>query len=294
MTVTTVALALRAATRRLAATSDTARLDAELLMAHVLGVTRSELLLRRMDQAAPAEFDALVDRRVGHEPVAYITGRQEFYGLDLAVTPAVLIPRADSETLIEAAREAFAGRAPPRCVLDLGTGSGALLLAALTVWPEAEGLGIERDPLACDLARSNAERVGVIVAPSGRDARRPGEGGQVRFLRRDWTSAGWREGLGQFDLVLANPPYVETAADLAPSVRDFEPAGALFAGGDGLDDYRRLVPELPHLLAPGGCAVLEIGATQAAAVSALGEQAGFQARVVPDLGGRPRAIVLAI
>ncbi|HQS97139.1 MAG TPA: peptide chain release factor N(5)-glutamine methyltransferase, partial [Novosphingobium sp.] len=135
-----VATSLRTAAERLSATSDTARLDAELLMAHALGCTRTDVLLRHMQAETPAVFAALVDRRLTHEPVAYITGSAEFYGLELTVSPAVLIPRGDTETLVEAAREAFAQRQPPRRILDLGTGSGALLLAALSLWPDAEGV----------------------------------------------------------------------------------------------------------------------------------------------------------
>lgn len=304
--MTSVAEALRDATARLAASSDTARLDAELLMAHALGVGRSELLLLNMQAEAPEAFAALVERRAGHEPVAYIVGRQEFYGLDFEVTPAVLIPRADSETLIEAAREAFAGCAPRR-VLDLGTGSGALLLTALTVWPNAEGMGLERDTNAIIVALRNAERTGVNVPPSGQEIAAilapPGVAltrgafgyvGRARFIQRDWHKRGWRDHLGQFDLILANPPYVEDDAALEASVRDWEPAGALFAGAEGLDDYRVLIPQLPALLSENGVAVLEIGATQAEAVAAIAGEAGFASEMRRDLGGRSRALVLRL
>lgn len=270
--------ALRAAAHVLAATSDTARLDAEVLMAHALGVSRSDLLLRHMASEAPEGFAALVERRTGHEPVAYIIGRQEFFGLDLAVSPAVLIPRGDTETLIEAAQAYFTGRAPRR-ILDLGTGSGALLLAALSLWPEAEGIGIERSPQALAVATGNAARLGM--------------GPRAAMIAGDWTQDGWAEALGTFDLVLANPPYVEDAADLAPSVQAHEPHSALFAGADGLDDYRLLVPQLPALLAPGGAAMVEIGAAQSGPVCALAEAAGMAAKVHLDLGGRTRVVEMA-
>ena len=270
-----VADILRAAAAKLAAVSDTPRLDAELLMAAALGTDRSELLLRRMSDRAPPGFAALLARRMAHEPVAHILGRQEFYGLELAITRDVLIPRADSETLIEAARAAFAGRAPAR-ILDLGTGSGALLLAALSLWPEAEAVGTDRSAAALAVARANAERLGF--AP--------------RLLERDWTQPGWADGLGAFDLILANPPYVEDAADLAPSVGRFEPAGALYAGPEGLEAYRALIPQLPALLAPGGVAVVEIGPTQAPAVAALAAAAGLDSTLHRDLAGRPRALEL--
>ncbi|MBB3859690.1 release factor glutamine methyltransferase [Novosphingobium hassiacum] len=272
----TVAQALRDATARLAATSDTARLDAEVLMAHALGCTRSDLLLRHMTGEVPPGFAALVERRLGHEPVAYITGSQEFYGLDLTVSPAVLIPRGDSETLIDAAREAFADATPQR-VLDLGTGSGALLLAAATLWPQAEAIGIERSPDALAVATANGRR----HAP------------HAQFIAGDWTLPNWSAALGRFDLVLANPPYVEDAADLAPSVRAHEPAQALFAGPDGLDDYRALIPQIPGLLSVCGIAMIEIGWTQTEAVIALAQAAGLTAKLHHDLGGRPRAIEMA-
>ena len=270
-----VSAAIRAAAEQLAATSDTARLDAELLMAHALGVTRPEMLLRHMGEPAPADFAALVARRAGQEPVVYITGEAEFYGLALAVSPAVLIPRADSETLIEAARRAFATRNPAR-ILDLGTGSACLLLAALSLWPGAEAVGVERSAEAVAVAQANAAR----HAP------------QARLIHGDWEQPGWAEGLGAFDLILANPPYVEADAPLSRDVAAHEPAGALFAGADGLADYRCLMPQLPALLAAGGVALVEIGHTQAAAVTALAASAGLTAALHRDLAGRPRALEL--
>ncbi len=295
----TIAEALRWAARRLAAVSDSARLDAEVLMAHAVGVTRSDLLLKHVGDASPARFAPLVERRERHEPVAYITGTQEFYGVDLEVSPAVLIPRADSETLIEAAREAFAKREPPRRILDLGTGSGALLLATMTLWPGAEGVGLDSSAAALSVAARNAQRranvldgtidTGLLDAPTQQAG-----GDLARFVRRDWNLPDWRESLGLFDLILANPPYVQTGAKLPRSVRDFEPAGALFAGMDGLNEYRRLIPQLGALLEPKGFAVLEIGATQASPVTALGHAAGFVTTVRADLAGRPRAVVLTI
>jgi release factor glutamine methyltransferase len=273
----TIAAALRAAAERLSATSDTARLDAELLMAHALRCSRTDLLLRHMQDEAPQTFAALVERRLTHEPVAYITGSAEFYGLDMAVTPAVLIPRGDTETLVEVARDAFAGKESPARILDLGTGSGALLLAALSLWPEAEGVAVERSVEALAVARANGAR----HAPS------------ARFIEGDWTCAGWADDLGRFDLVLSNPPYVEDEAELDRSVREHEPASALFAGPDGLDDYRILIPRLPALLADGGVAIVEIGWQQAEAVAALAVAAGMTARVHHDLAGRKRAVEMA-
>ncbi|KUR72208.1 protein-(glutamine-N5) methyltransferase, release factor-specific [Novosphingobium fuchskuhlense] len=276
--MTDLRTALREAAERLAATSDTARLDAELLLAHALGVSRNDLLLGRAQGEVPTQFEALIRRRIDHEPIAYILGTQPFCDLDLAVSPAVLIPRGDSETLIEVARAAREGR-PPACILDLGTGSGALLLAALSLWPEAEGIGLERSADARAIASRNATAHGLAA--------------RARIIAGDWTSAGWTDGLGRFDLILANPPYVEDNAELAPSVRAHEPAEALFAGPQGLDDYRRLIPAIPSLLAPGGTALFEIGHRQSAAVAALAETAGLTVKVHQDLAGRPRCVELA-
>jgi len=292
----TVGEAIRAAATRLAAISDSARLDAELLMAHAVGVSRSDMLLRALRDPEPANFAALVERRAAHEPVAYITGTAEFYGLTLAVTPATLIPRGDSETLIEAARETFANRPAPQRILDLGTGSGALLLAAMSVWHSADGMGLDQSAEALLIAIRNAQThantpiavVGNLKAelPAHRQDR-----GMARFIQRDWRKRGWRNHLGTFDLILCNPPYVESDAALDPQVRDHEPASALFAGPEGLDDYRVLIPQLGKLLVPGGVAIFEIGANQAASVSAIAVAAGFAAELRHDLAGRPRALV---
>jgi release factor glutamine methyltransferase len=266
--------AIRAAADRLAAASDTARLDAELLMAHALGLTRSAMLLRAMRDPAPEGFYPLVERRLGHEPVAYITGTGEFYGLTLAVTPATLIPRGDSETLIEAALE-IAGDSGR--VIDLGTGSGALLLALLANRAGWQGVGVDASAPALVVAAGNAAALGLAERSD--------------WLHRDWQAPGWADGLGRFDLILCNPPYVESDAALEPQVRDHEPASALFAGAEGLDDYRVLIPQLGKLLAPGGVAIFEIGANQAASVSAIAVAAGFAAELRHDLAGRPRALV---
>lgn len=270
----TIAQALRAAVESLAATSDTARLDAELLMAHALGVSRSELLLRHMAAPAPAAFMALIARRRRHEPVAHILGEQEFRGLVFAVTPDVLIPRSDSEVLVDVA---LAACPQARRVLDCGTGSGALLLAVLSELPAASGVGIDRSAAALAVARGNAARLGLAD--------------RAAMTLADWDRPDWADALGgPFDLILANPPYVEDAADIAASVRDHEPAGALFAGPEGLDAYGVLVPQLPALLAPSGIAVVEIGHTQADPVGAIARAAGLTARIHRDLGGRPRAL----
>jgi release factor glutamine methyltransferase len=271
----TVGQILRESAARLASTSDTGRLDAEVLMAHALGVSRSELLLRHMQAPVPDEFAALVARRLEHEPVAYITGAQEFFGLPLRVSPAVLIPRGDSETLVEAA---LAARPGARRVVDLGTGSGALLLAVLAQLPGAGGIGIDRSARALAVAAGNSAALGLAA--------------RTAFLQRDWRQAGWGAGLGGCDLVLANPPYVEEDAALAPSVRGHEPPSALFAGPEGLDDYRRLIPALAGLLAPGGAALVEIGAAQGQAVGRIAADAGLAVQLRRDLAGRDRVLEL--
>lgn len=273
----TVAEALREAARRLGEVSDTARLDAELLMAEALGISRSDLLLRRMADETPDGFEPLVARRLRHEPVAQILGRKEFYGREFRVGRAVLTPRADSETIIEAALEAVAA---PECILDLGTGSGALLLTLLAENPGAEGVGIDASAAALEVASANAKALDLA--------------GRTRMLRRDWNEPGWQNDLGQFDLIVANPPYVEETAELAASVRDYEPAEALYAGPEGLDDYRVLIPQLPTLLASDGAVVLEIGPTQADAVAEIAANVGFSSELRRDLANRPRALILRL
>lgn len=271
----TVALAIREAAEVLAGVSDTPRLDAELLTAHVLGTTRTKMLLHAMRDPVPAGIAGLILRRLKHEPVAYIIGRQDFFGREFAVEPGVLIPRFDSETTVAVA---LAACPAPRRVLDCGVGSGALLLTVLAERPGATGIGIDRSPKAVEIAGENAIALGIEADWSMKLA--------------DWSKPGWADDLGQFDLILTNPPYVEDAAELEPQVRDHEPAGALFAGAEGLDAYRVLIPQLPALLEAGGVAVVEIGATQADAVAALCKAAGFATTLHRDLADRPRALSL--
>lgn len=274
----TIAQALRDATLALGPTSSTARLDAELLMAAALGVSRSDLILRHMRDPVPAGFAPLMARRASHEPVAYILGATEFYGLPLIVSPAVLIPRGDSETMVDVARTCLSQR-PPARVLDCGTGSGALLLATLSLFPQAQGVGIDRSADALEIAGRNAQALGLSS--------------RVQLLERDWDQPGWAADLGRFDLILTNPPYVEDDAEIEPVVRDHEPAGALFAGPEGLDAYRILVPQLPTMLMPGGLALVEIGSRQAKDVAAIGQDAGFADILHHDLAGRPRIMAFS-
>lgn len=265
--------ALRAATIRLAHVSETPRLDAELLMAHALATTRDALILRHLDDPAPPAFADLVTRRLAHEPVAYITGIRDFWTISLHVAPGVLIPRPDSETLIEAAVDYFAGTPGPRSVLDLGTGSGALLLAALAQWRLATGIGIDASDAAIAIARDNAKRLGMAD--------------RAQILRGDWTGHG-----GPHDLILCNPPYIGTDEALPRDVMDWEPSSALFAGADGLDDYRRIAAVLRPQLAPGGVLCIEIGATQADSVGELFAARGFGVALAHDLAGRARCLIV--
>jgi len=272
--VSAVSRALNRAAQSLAATSDTPRLDAELLMAAAFGIGRDQLLLRPPPGPVPDGFEAMVERRKAREPVAYITGHREFWTIDLEVGPGALIPRPDSETLLVAAVEHFAGTPGPKRVLDLGTGPGTLLLAALDQWPAATGLGVDSSLDALAYAHRNARRLGLLD--------------RAGFANGDWAT-GIAE---QFDLILCNPPYVADDAPLASDVADYEPDEALFGGADGLDDYRRLAPGLARLMAPGGLAVIEIGFDQGDQVRSLLETCGLQPTLLHDLAGHPRALAV--
>ncbi len=225
---------------------------------------------------AEARFQPLLARREAHEPLALIVGHREFWSLDFVVSSATLIPRADSETLVEAALAAFAGRPPPRRVLDLGTGTGCLLLAVLSEFPAAFGIGVDRVPAAAALAARNAAALHL--------ADRTG------FLCGDWADALD----ARFDLVLCNPPYIATAeiGRLMPEVADFEPLSALDGGADGFAAWRRLLPALPRLIGESGVAVMELGAGQAPMAADLARRAGLAGTAVADLGGIPRALVM--
>ncbi len=259
-----------------AAGIDNPRLEARLLLALALGVPVAALLRDPLTLADPAGYDTLIARRAAHEPLAYILGRREFWSLDFAVSPATLIPRPESETLIEAALVAFASRTPPSRILDLGTGTGCLLLAALHEFHGAFGIGVDRSPQAASLAAGNA----AALALADRAA----------FLCSDWGAPL----AARFDLVLCNPPYIPTSDidGLMPEIAHHEPPGALDGGADGLVAYRRIVASLPALLQPGGVAVLELGVGQAPAVVALAAEAGLAATTRPDLAGIARAVVL--
>ncbi len=257
--------AVLAAAKRLAAAGiESARLDARLLFQHVGG-----------DGAA---FEAAILRRLSHEPVAAITGHKEFWSLDFAVGPGVLIPRPDTETLIEQALLLYPDRAAPLRIADLGTGSGAILVAALTEFPNATGVGFELSPSAHAYAVRNA-------------ARHVGDRAEIRLA--DWAEAAKEAKKRPFDLVFSNPPYIPAAdiAVLQPDVRLHEPHAALDGGQDGLDAYRALARLLPGLLGPGGHALLEIGEGQGPAMEPLFVDLEL-VRISADLAGIPRCVVL--
>jgi len=272
--VSSIARALSRATQQIGAVSDTPRLDAELLMAEALNVDRDRLLLSPQGGEAPDRFWPMVERRKEGEPVAYITGRRAFWDIELHVGPGVLIPRPDSEVLIASALEHFDGTKGPSRILDLGTGPGTLLLAALDLWPKATGVGIDLSRQALSYAAANARRLGFEP--------------RAKLKIGDWAK-GVDE---QFDLILCNPPYVADGAKLGPGVAEFEPDEALFAGSEGLDAYRVLAPQLPALLAKNGLAVVEIGSDQGESVPEILARDGLSATVAPDLAGRPRAVLL--
>jgi release factor glutamine methyltransferase len=272
--VKAISRALADAARQLDKTSDTARLDSELLMAEALHIDRDKLILSPPDRKVPERFWAMVERRRAGEPVAYITGRRAFWDIELHVGPGVLVPRPDSEVLIASAIEHFGRADGPKRILDLGTGPGTLLLAALDIWPQATGLGVDVSRQALAYAAANARRLGFE--------------GRLKLVQGNWA-----EGLVErFDLILCNPPYVPDHAELGPGVREYEPDEALFAGKEGLDAYRVLAPQLPKRLERGGLAAVEIGHDQARAVTKLLKRDGLKAKVARDLGGRDRALLL--
>jgi release factor glutamine methyltransferase len=251
------------------------RLDAELLMATACGTSRAKILveLNSPSPEAVARFKDFIARRAAREPLAYITGHREFYALDLIVTPAVLIPRPETETLVEAALAVIA-RAPGARILDLGTGSGCIALAIASNAPRAQIVATDVSAAALDIARTNAQRLGLS--------------GRIDFVSGDLFAA---VDDARFDLIVSNPPYVEDAAALAPEIRDFEPPLALYAGADGLGFYRRIAASIRDHLESGGMLIIEVGAGQAQLVSELCRDSGaVKVDVINDLGGVARVV----
>jgi release factor glutamine methyltransferase len=258
---------------------DTPDLDARLIVGHALGLDHRALtveLARVLTRAETDRLDAGVARRLAHEPVARILATKEFWSLPLAITPAVLVPRPETETVVEAALASIERTRAAR-IADLGVGSGAILLALLSELPAARGIGTDRDARALAVARDNAQSLGLA--------------GRAGFVACDFGAAI----AGACDLVVANPPYIPTddIATLAPEVRDFDPRCALDGGRDGLAAYRAIAADATRLLAPGGWLVVEIGAGQAEAVATIFADHGLAVAGPPrrDLAGVPRTVV---
>jgi release factor glutamine methyltransferase len=273
--MSTLAQVLADGAQRLAVSGvDSARLDARVLLAHALNKPPGEIFGQGdVTKEDIARFDALIARRAAREPVAYIIGCKEFWSLDFEVGPGVLVPRPETETLVEQALLEFPDRAARLDAIDFGTGSGCILLSVLNEYPDAKGIGIERSSTTIAYARRNAAR----LAP------------RCELIESDWSLAPF----GPFDAIFSNPPYLaqNELAVAAPELLT-EPEAALVAGADGLDAYRALSPLIAARLKPNGRAFLEIGATQAGAVAAILAAEGLETlRVAHDLSGHPRCIV---
>lgn len=253
--------------------SESPKLDAELLLAHVLGISRIQLLANHPvpDEVQKRRFQALLERRLRREPMAYILGHKEFWSLDFKVSSAVLCPRPDTEILVQAALQTR-----PRRILDLGTGSGAILLSLLSELPQATGVGVDISPQAIEIAAENAVHLGLAS--------------RAEFLLRFWC-----DGLsGEFDLIVSNPPYIESSviSGLEPEVAVFEPKLALDGGIDGLDAYRMLIPQVMRHLKVGGWVVFEVGMGQAHAVQQLmSEQNLENFSIINDYQGIDRCVI---
>lgn len=268
-----------------AAGLDNARFEARLLLARASGLSVEQLIARGNMPATAAVAAALREltaRRVQREPMAYILGEREFWGLPFKVSPAVLVPRPDSETVIEAALALMPERHRPWRILDLGVGSGCLLLTLLREFPAAHGVGLEVSEPALEIANRNAAALDVAD--------------RVKLVLGDWRQPGWAERLGgPFDLVVSNPPYIEDGAvdGLMPEVSRFEPRLALEGGPDGLAAYRAIAAEAARLVAPGGRLLLEAGEGQAAELYRVFQSTGFTAEAPwKDLGGIDRVVSL--
>jgi release factor glutamine methyltransferase len=282
-TVATARQALAAQLRQ--AGIESADADARLLIAHALHIDRTAIMTngeRALTAQERLTIDALTERRMDHEPVARIFGVKEFWSLALHISPAVLVPRPETETVVEAALD-FIVRGSLRNeglrILDIGTGSGALLLALLSELPNARGTGTDISTPALGVARVNSERLGLAA-------------------RCTFVTCDIAEGVpGPFDVIVSNPPYIahDDIATLAPDVRDYDPALALDGGSDGLDGYRAIALDARRLLAPGGRLIVELGAGQEPAVSTLFTNAGLTVGAARyDLAGIPRALSVSV
>jgi len=276
MDCTTAREILAVAAARLAeAGVDSPRLDARLLLAHSLGVSPDAVLVTAgIDAERLDVFEALTARRCAREPLSYIVGTREFFSLDFEVGRGVLIPRPETETLIEQAMREFPDSNAPLAALDLGTGSACLIVAFLVHYRNAQGTGIDASPDALAWAKRNIDRHGLS--------------GRCKLLKSKWNADG------AFDVVFANPPYLtkEEFANSGPEIRGFEPVAALVAGCDGLSAYRAMIPQVARLLKARGRVFLEVGTGQSAAVGEILRQNGLDLlSVVPDLAGIARCLV---
>lgn len=279
----TVEAARRALAARLRSpVNDSAELDARLLLGHALGLDLTGLISaaqRRLTPDESAHLEEFAERRLAGEPVARVIGEKEFWGLPLQLSSATLVPRPDTETVVELALELLRAGGDlhrPLRIADLGVGSGAILLALLSELPAALGFGTDISAAALQTAAANAARTGVS--------------NRATFVACDYAS-----GLsGPFDLIVSNPPYIRSAdiAELAPEVRNHDPLAALDGGADGLDAYRALIPQAAGILAPAGVLIVEAGAGQSSQIQALMTAAGLVPATAPrsDLGGIPRAV----
>ena len=278
MTLTLLTAWLLARKRLEAAGMDSPVIDGRLLVEAAADATRVDLISephRALTDDQAATLEAYISRRERREPVARILGRKGFWKIALTLNPHVLVPRPDTETVVQVVLEDFDEHRAFN-LLDLGVGSGAIMLAILAERPSAKGLGVDISEEALAVARENAANLGL--------------GGRAALLRGDWTAGLEAE---SFDLVVSNPPYIPTATidELEPEVRDHEPRLALDGGADGLDAYRELAPEMLRVLKPGGMFAVEIGFDQSAAVEALFRAAGAGAvRTVKDLANRDRVV----
>jgi release factor glutamine methyltransferase len=266
-----------------AAGIDNVRLEARLLLDHAAGLSVEELVARGGEPAPTGVAKVLREvtaRRVQREPMAYILGEREFWGLPFKVSPAVLVPRPDSETLIEVALRLMEDRQQPWRVLDLGVGSGCLLLTLLKEFAAARGVGLELSPSALAVAENNAQALGVD--------------NRAELVLGDWRVAGWHRSLrGPFDLIVSNPPYIEAQAldGLMPEVARFEPKAALDGGPDGLAAYRAIATAAPALLARQGLLLVEMGERQAPEIARIFETEGLAIRGPwQDLNGIDRVL----
>lgn len=266
-----------------AAGIDNVRFEARLLLSKASGLSTEALISRGRDEAPISTIEtlrALTARRVLREPMAYILGEREFWGLAFRVTPDVLVPRPDSETLIEAALALLPDRARALRILDLGVGSGCLLLTLLTEFPNARGVGLDSSPAALAVAQDNAARLGLAE--------------RADFVMGDWSQPGWEAALARpFDLVVSNPPYIETSAigALMPEVARFEPKQALDGGTDGLAAYRLIAAAARKLVIKGGHLLVEAGEGQGPEIAKIFSSQG----IVPtapwkDLAGIDRVV----